>query len=282
MNGCSRKKRYAEYCWRSKDELISDVLLWTTRVWWTIATDGMRESNESLPLARFDVSTEFKSFKHHIKRHFPMLNLLKPKSKTKQFIQMLLCLDCSTLPLISTLYCWVLSKEISNTIFKVFGMTRHMIEPRSLGPLANTLPTRLVVILSKFVKFLWNKDEYIKLNWKQTELWVYKKYVYLITSRNTGVYWSGEKAVLTVYNRQIHVHVWHGRFPDSLCCPPSVSGLPVPTILQYTVHRRQLSCRGINLICFLLRLIPNKNKASSHYSWYKGFTVIWYHVFYSI
>ena len=36
----------------------------------------------------------------------------------------------------------MLSKEVSSTILKVFGMTRPGIEPRSLGPLANTLPTR--------------------------------------------------------------------------------------------------------------------------------------------
>ena len=49
--------------------------------------------------------------------------------------------DCSTLPLIHTLYCWVLSKEVSSTIFQVFGMTRSEIEPRPPGPLANTLST---------------------------------------------------------------------------------------------------------------------------------------------
>ena len=41
-----------------------------------------------------------------------------------------------------TLYCWVLSKEVSSTIFKVFGMTRPEMELRSPGPLANTLPAR--------------------------------------------------------------------------------------------------------------------------------------------
>ena len=35
----------------------------------------------------------------------------------------------------------MLSKEVLSTIFKVFGMTRPGIEPRSPGPLANTLPT---------------------------------------------------------------------------------------------------------------------------------------------
>ena len=46
---------------------------------------------------------------------------------------LLLSLDCSTLSLIHTLYCWVLSKEVSSTIFKVFGMTWPGIEPQSIG-----------------------------------------------------------------------------------------------------------------------------------------------------
>ena len=40
--------------------------------------------------------------------------------------------------LICTLYCWVFSKEVSSTIFKVFGMTWPGTEPKSPGPLANT------------------------------------------------------------------------------------------------------------------------------------------------
>ena len=51
-------------------------------------------------------------------------------------------LDCSTLPLIRTLQCWVLSKEASSTIFWIFGVTRPGIELRSPGPLANTLTAR--------------------------------------------------------------------------------------------------------------------------------------------
>ena len=39
-----------------------------------------------------------------------------------------LSLDCSTLLLIPTLYCWVLSKEASSTIFWVFGKSRPGIE----------------------------------------------------------------------------------------------------------------------------------------------------------
>ena len=59
-------------------------------------------------------------------------------------------LDCSTLLFIRTLYCWVLSKEVSNTIFKVFGMKQPGSEPRSRGTLANTLPTRLMCRLQVF------------------------------------------------------------------------------------------------------------------------------------
>ena len=39
--------------------------------------------------------------------------------------------------LIRTLYCCVLSKKVSSTIFKVFGMTRPGIEPRSPEPLGH-------------------------------------------------------------------------------------------------------------------------------------------------
>ena len=43
---------------------------------------------------------------------------------------LLLSLDYSTLPMIRTLYCWVLSKEISSTIWGL-GMIRPAIEPRN-------------------------------------------------------------------------------------------------------------------------------------------------------
>ena len=66
---------------------------------------------------------------------------------------LLLSLDCSTLPLIRNLYCWVISKDVSSTIFKVFGMTRTGIEPRSPGPLANTLSTR--PMSRAFYTYMW-------------------------------------------------------------------------------------------------------------------------------
>ena len=46
----------------------------------------------------------------------------------------------------STLYCWVLSMEASSTIFKVFGMMRPGIERMSPKSVANTLPTRPIII----------------------------------------------------------------------------------------------------------------------------------------
>ena len=43
---------------------------------------------------------------------------------------------------------WVLSKEVSSTIFWVFGMTWPGIEAQSLRPLANTLLTKKAYLIS--------------------------------------------------------------------------------------------------------------------------------------
>ena len=61
-------------------------------------------------------------------------------------------------------YCWLLSKEVSSTIFKVFGMTRPGIEPRSLRPLANTLPTGPMTFPKKTRHEL-KKAKYIFIDW---------------------------------------------------------------------------------------------------------------------
>ena len=45
----------------------------------------------------------------------------------------------------------VLSKEVSSTIFQVSCMTRPRIETRSLRPLANTLPTRLLIYIYIYI-----------------------------------------------------------------------------------------------------------------------------------
>ena len=77
---------------------------------------------------------------------------------------LLLSLDCSTLPSIHTLYCWMLSKEVSSTIFKVFGMMRPGTGPRSPRPLVNTLPTRpmgqfLNIKQSQFLSYEFKRSE---------------------------------------------------------------------------------------------------------------------------
>ena len=69
---------------------------------------------------------------------------------------LLLSLDCSTLPSIRTLYCWVLNKEVSSTIFKVFGMMRPGIEPRFSEPLENTLPTRPMSWYNYLFSSIWS------------------------------------------------------------------------------------------------------------------------------
>ena len=54
------------------------------------------------------------------------------------------------LPSIPTLENWVLSKEVSTTILKIFGMTRPGIEHRSPGSLVNILlikPIQLYITL---------------------------------------------------------------------------------------------------------------------------------------
>ena len=66
---------------------------------------------------------------------------------------LLLSLNCSTLPLWRVLYCWLLSKEVSSIIFKVFGMTQPGIERRSPGPLVNTLPTKIMCLCELLIFF---------------------------------------------------------------------------------------------------------------------------------
>ena len=60
----------------------------------------------------------------------------------------------------------MLSKAASSTIFKVIGMTRTGIEPRSPGQLVNTLPTRRNRIIFKdtinvFLKFCKKQGDFL-------------------------------------------------------------------------------------------------------------------------
>ena len=65
---------------------------------------------------------------------------------TEVLERLLLSLDCSTLPLIRTLYYWVLSNEVSGTIFKVFSMT--------IGEHSTHLANEPVTFMCKCVYFV--------------------------------------------------------------------------------------------------------------------------------
>ena len=85
---------------------------------------------------------------------------------------LLLSLDFSTLPLIGNLYCWVLSKGVSSTIFKVFGTTRPGIESKSPGALASTL----IYIYIGFGLVLWHINPCMLFKAKAC-LYIYIKYI---------------------------------------------------------------------------------------------------------
>ena len=58
----------------------------------------------------------------------------------------------------------MLNKEVSSTLFKVFGMTQPGIEPRSTGLLATTLPTRPLPCCGSKLTFWKNAWEKLTLN----------------------------------------------------------------------------------------------------------------------
>ena len=94
------------------------------------------------------------------------------------------------------------------------------------------------------------------IHWSMFVLWFYeqRKYVNKTEKRrthgvqqNNSVYLIDKDIGLLTRKRscfnslsQIHIHVCHGRFQVSLCCPSCVSILLVSTIPQCTVHGRQL------------------------------------------
>ena len=54
----------------------------------------------------------------------------------------------------------MLNKEVSSTIFKVYGMTGPGIEPRSSGPLENTIHKAKVHIILFLFRILINPKNY--------------------------------------------------------------------------------------------------------------------------
>ena len=174
-----RRTRHAGHRWRNRDELISDVLLWTptysrakagrpARTYIQQLWEDTGCNPEDMPEAMND-REKWRERVSDIRAsgttwwwwwwNSKLAILVEGDQKALFSITttsrcrgraQFLSLYCSTLPLIRTLYCWVLSKEVSSIIFKVFGLTRPGIETRSPGPLANTLPTRPIISGSQF------------------------------------------------------------------------------------------------------------------------------------
>ena len=81
---------------------------------------------------------------------------------------LLLSLDCSTLPLIPSLYWWVLSKEASSTLFWVFGMT----QPGSLVNTLTVMPMSSIITSTK-VRQVNNTTKFYQQN-------LFTNHIYLI------------------------------------------------------------------------------------------------------
>ena len=159
-----RRTRHAAHCWRSRDELIRDVLLWTpthgrakagrpARTYIQQLCEDTGCCPEDLPRAMND-REEWRESVRDIRA-----------TSAIWWWWLLFSLDCSSLTLIRTLLCWMLSKEVSNTIFWVFDMTLSGIEPRYLEPLANSL------LISKRIKNLlrnnYTKNVNLNVQWIQ-------------------------------------------------------------------------------------------------------------------
>ena len=91
-----------------------------------------------------------------------MVNLKAPFSLANTLMcrALLLFLDCFTLLLIHTLYCWVLSKAASSTIFWIFGTTwpgvlGHWRKLYPLGQCKDFINISLYLPRSKFPFFLY-------------------------------------------------------------------------------------------------------------------------------
>ena len=107
--------------------------------------------------------------------------------------------DCSTLPLILSLLCGVLSKVTSSTIFWVFGLTQPGIKPQSPGPLVNTLLIRPMDYLlsheisSYCVRHRGKNDvlEHVKFKWKEKNylfiLFIYMCVCFLVIAENKEI-----------------------------------------------------------------------------------------------
>ena len=73
----------------------------------------------------------------------------------------------------------MLSKDISGTIFRIFGMTGPKTESRSPGPLVNTLPYRPVLYIYIYI-YIYILSHLKNESVKTLSLVLYLKYVILL------------------------------------------------------------------------------------------------------
>ena len=175
-----RRTRHAGYCWRSREELISDVLLWTpshgrAKAGWPAWTyiQQLCEDTGCSPEDLLEAMNDREEWRERVRdiRAGGMTrwwwdDISKVKLATLVEGDLKAPFSIATKPRcrgghysfrwIASLYSWsppynaVLSKAASSTIFWVFGMAQPGIEPRSPRPLANTLlikPIYLIIII---------------------------------------------------------------------------------------------------------------------------------------
>ena len=133
---------------------------------------------------------------------------------------LLLSLDCSTLPSIRTLYCWVLSKEVSSTILKDFGMTRPGIEPMSPGPFSFYF-----VYLHYYQKNEYTEDKFFK--WKKQ---------FPSKSNIPGFYFiliSGTKCVLSKRISSLDIIYYQTLIAEALTAPLQKGKTPPQRVSWY-------------------------------------------------
>ena len=112
---------------------------------------------------------------------------------------LLLSLDCSTFPLIRTLYCWMLSKEVSSTILKSFVWRDLGLNPALQDHLWTLYP------LGQWVGFGEHTDRVQKLSISFSEYFSFGRSMHKYFSRNPGPIYSKKQSG----NRLLLVHEWY-------------------------------------------------------------------------
>ena len=142
-----------------------------------------------------------------------------------------LSLDSSTLPLILTLLCWELSKATLSTSFWIFGITRPGTEPRSPGPLENTLTIMLIARYHVVVCKLYSNTVSCSSSPMMTSYWFFSPVFFFFRLLNiivnclkgyswsSGFFWWCPYAWVLVYLFYVTLHkVKSTRSVLAVCC----------------------------------------------------------------